>query len=148
LLKNHKIMHGTSLGWVGWHQQISLWAGNGYLSELIQQLLAHDFTVCITADHGNLEAIGSGKISEGVLAESRGQRTRIYSDQSLRDATLEEKANITSSLNLPILPESKHALYARGRGAFVAAGEIIVTHGGTSVDEVIVPWVTIDRRAV
>ena len=50
---------------------------------------------------------------------------------------------MTISLNLPILPESKHALYAKGRGAFVAKGETIVTHGGASLDEMIVPWITI-----
>lgn len=142
--KPDKIMHGSSLGWPGWHQQIKLWTENGYLAQLIDQLLSNGYTVCITADHGNLEACGTGKISEGVLAESRGQRTRVYANESLRASTLEENPEATACLEIPILPEDRHALYAKGRGAFVTKGEVIVTHGGASIDEMIVPWVTIE----
>lgn len=142
--KPDKIMHGASLGWTGWHQQIQLWATSGYLAQLIDQLISAEFTVCITADHGNLEARGTGRISEGVLAQSRGQRTRIYGNDSLRDATLFENPDAATSLQIATLPGPNHALYAKGRGAFVTKGEVIVTHGGASIDEMIVPWVTIE----
>lgn len=142
--KPDKIMHGSSLGWVGWHQQMELWTKSGYLAQIINQLLSAGFTVCITADHGNLEACGTGKISEGVLAENRGQRTRVYANESLRASALADQPESTVCLELPILPEGHYPLYAKGRGAFVADGEVVVTHGGTSMDEMIVPWVTIE----
>lgn len=141
--KPDKIMHGASLGWTGWHQQIELWAGNGYLSRLINQLISSGYVVCITADHGNLEAQGTGKISEGVLAESRGQRTRIYSNEALRNSTLAENPDTATGLSAANFPGKHYPLFAKGRGAFITEGDIIVAHGGASLDEIIVPWVVL-----
>ncbi len=145
--KPDKIMHGSSLGWAGWYQQIGLWLDNGYLSALMTRLIESGYTVCVTSDHGNLEATGTGKISQGVLAESRGQRCRLYANESLCASTHSDYPDTTNHLELPISGEKMHPLFAKGRGAFVSEGETIVTHGGASLDEMIVPWVVIEEGA-
>lgn len=44
------------------------------------------------------------------------------------------------------LPEDFRPLIAPGRGAFTIAGKRLVTHGGTTIDEMIVPLVRMKRR--
>jgi hypothetical protein len=142
-----EIMHGVSLGWPAWHQELNLWMQGGYLKQLIEQLMEQGFTVAITADHGNLEAIGTGKINEGVLAGSRGQRTRLYSNEDLRNHAFEANPEKSQCFNTPILPGNQFPLFAKGRGAFIKEGDVVVTHGGASLDEMIVPWVLLERSS-
>jgi hypothetical protein len=45
------------------------------------------------------------------------------------------------------LPDTYLALLAPGRYAFVQKGEHIVSHGGASVEELIVPLIQIERQS-
>ena len=138
------MMHGMKLGSAGMHNQVKLWANNGYLQNLINALLDESFSVFITADHGNVEAIGSGKINEGAIAESRGERTRVYETETLRESiSVEHDETVFWP---PVgLPNNYWPLVMKGRKAFVAKNEKIVGHGGISIEEVIVPFITISR---
>ena len=142
--KPDEIMHGMKLGWEGWHQQLELWMKKGFLSKLVDELLKKDFIVSLSADHGNLESVGIGKVNQGVWAKTRGQRIRKYSEPDLRDKTAEELSGTTHSgfLNR----EDEFMLYPKGRGAFVAKDDVVVTHGGPSLDELLVPWIVIKGK--
>jgi hypothetical protein len=136
------IMHGMELGAEGMHSQLQVWLQRGFLSALIRQLTERGFTVYLTADHGNLECRGCGAPREGVLAEQRGQRVRIYSDNELRKKTA--AAFPTAHSWQPVgLPQEKLPLLAGYREAFINRGERVVAHGGSSLEEVIVPYVRI-----
>ena len=39
------------------------------------------------SDHGNVEAIGLGRPREGMLADLKGERVRIFPNEMLRAAT-------------------------------------------------------------
>jgi hypothetical protein len=138
------MMHGMKLGSAGMHNQVKLWAKDGYLQNLIAALLDESFSVFITADHGNVEAIGSGKINEGAIAESRGERTRVYETETLRQSISVEHDETVSWPPVG-LPNNYWPLVMKGRKAFVANNEKIVGHGGISIEEVIVPFITISR---
>jgi hypothetical protein len=47
-------------------------------------MLEHGFEVILTADHGNVEAVGIGKPNVGVTADERGERVHVFSDVLLR----------------------------------------------------------------
>ncbi|MGE5542959.1 MAG: BREX-3 system phosphatase PglZ [Bacillota bacterium] len=143
--KIDKIMHGMQLGVAGMHNQVRQWAGEGLLRDLLRLLLDGGFVVHLAADHGGLEATGCGRPSEGATADLRGKRVRLYSDQLLRRQV---KARFQGAIEWPSigLPENFLALVAPSRKAFVGESERIVTHGGISVEELIVPFVKIDRR--
>lgn len=141
--KPDEIMHGMTLGWPGWHQQLQLWNEDRFLGNLVNRLLSAGFTVCLTADHGNLESVGTGKINEGVMAENRGQRVRVYPNAVLRESALNEHQESSNGFDAGMLPDGYFPIFASGRGAFVAQDETIVAHGGTSLDELLVPWVVL-----
>lgn len=138
--KVDKIMHGMQLGAAGMHNQIRQWGQSGFLASLIAYLLDGGYQVWLTSDHGNLECTGQGRITEGVLAETRGERVRIYSTPELISP---EKGQIWTPIGLP---GDYYPLLAPGRSAFISSGATTVAHGGTSIEEVIVPFVKFERR--
>ena len=144
--KVDKIMHGMQLGAAGMHNQIKQWCKKGFLGTLIGHLLSHGYEVWLTADHGNIECDGKGRPSEGVIAETRGERVRVYPTPELR-ARVAESLTFAHEWNPVGLPAGYFPLVAKGRDAFVNPGEAIVGHGGVAIEEVIVPLVKFKRKA-
>ena len=144
--KVDNIMHGMELGTAGMHNQVCQWANQPYLSTLLDLLLDRDFRVYLTSDHGNVEAEGCGRPAEGAVADLRGERVRIYPDATLRGKV--KKRFPTAMEWDPIgLPEDYLALLAPARQAFVQEKQRIVSHGGISLEELIVPLVQIEWRS-
>ena len=141
--KVDKIMHGMELGVAGMHNQVRQWAGQPFMANLFDLLLKNGFRVYLTSDHGNIEAAGYGRPAEGAVADLRGERVRIYSDSLLRGRL---KKRFPDALEWPPigLPEDYLPLLAPGRSAFVRKTEVIVGHGGASLEELVVPLVQIE----
>jgi hypothetical protein len=79
-----------------------------------------------------------------VIAETRGERARIYPTEELRSQVA--KSFTFAYEWQPIgLPTGYHALVTGGRDAFVNTGNTIVGHGGIAIEEVIVPLVKLER---
>ena len=144
--KVDKIMHVMELGTAGMHNQVRQWAGEGFMAGLLDKLLGKGFAVYPTSDHGNIEAEGRGRPSEGVVADVRGERARIYPDEVLRSRVHEQFPDAVAWPAIG-LPEDYVALLAPGRTAFIREGERVVGHGGASLEEVVVPWIRIEREA-
>lgn len=142
--KVDKIMHGMQLGSSGIHNQIQQWCQAGFLSSLVGQLLDYGYEVWLTADHGNIQCTGKGSPTEGVLAETRGQRVRVYPTPELRDHVAGAFA-FAREWQPVGLPPGYFPLVAGGRDAFITQGNVIVGHGGVAIEEVIVPLVKIGR---
>lgn len=143
--KVDKIMHGMQLGSAGMHNQIKQWCHAGFLSAMVGQLLDYGYEVWLTADHGNIQCEGKGRPSEGVIAETRGERVRVYPTPELRS----QVAGVFPFAHewQPVgLPADYFPLVAGGRDAFVNPGDAIVGHGGVAIEEVIVPLVKFERR--
>lgn len=138
-----KIMHGMELGAAGMHNQVRQWVGQQYLANLFDLLLENGFRVYLTSDHGNIEAVGLGRPSEGSIAEMRGERSRIYSDERLRRQV---KQRFPNAIEWPPigLPDNYLPLLAPGRRAFVPESDRRVGHGGASLEELIVPFVQVE----
>ena len=138
------IMHGMEMQTAGMHSHVRLWASQGHLHQLLLRLHGEGFLVYLTADHGNVTATGVGNPREGVLAETKGQRVRVYD----RPEFLEEvAAKFPEAVRWPNygLPPDRHVLLAGNLRAFTAEGGAIVSHGGIALEEVIVPFVAITR---
>ena len=140
-----RIMHGMTLGSAGMHNQVKLWTERGVLAALLDMLLDRGFAVFLTSDHGNVEAQGCGAPRERSLAELRGQRARVYRDRGLRSRVA---TRFPDAIEWPTtgLPEDYFALLAPARRAFVRESERPVSHGGITLEEVVVPFVEIERK--
>jgi hypothetical protein len=144
--KVDKIMHGMEMGSAGMLNQVRQWSHQPYLNTLLGMLLDRGFSVYLTSDHGNIEAEGCGCPSEGAVADLRGERVRIYPDSALRSKV---KDYFPSAIEWdPIgLPDNYLALLAPARQAFVHEKQRTVSHGGISIEELIVPLVEIKRKS-
>lgn len=137
-----EIVHGAVLGKRGIAKQIDDWCDSGFVNKLMDLLLERDFRVYVTADHGNVEAVGSGRPNQGMAPETRGERVRTYRS----DALIAEALAVSPQsyrLDIAGLPSGFMPLFAGGRSAFVPAGSQVVVHGGVSVEELIVPFVKV-----
>jgi len=143
--KVDKIMHGMQLGAAGMHSQIKQWFAKGFLNSLINYLLENEYQIWLTSDHGNIECEGKGRPSEGVIAETRGERVRIYPTSELR-ASVARSFTFAREWQTNGLPPGYFPLVAEGSDAFIKEGEVIVGHGGISMEEVIVPLVKFERK--
>src|SRR5262249_35582700 len=114
-------------------------------ARLLDLLFDSGFDVYPSSDHGNVEATGIGRPSEGVLADQRGERARLYGDPRLRSRV---KERFPEAVEWPAvgLPETLLPWLAPGRSAFIRGGERVVGHGGCSLEEVVVPLVRLERR--
>lgn len=143
--KVDRILHGMELGTAGMHNQVHQWLQQGFMSGLLDLLFDRGFSVYLTSDHGNIAAVGCGSPKEGVIADVRGQRVRVYPDSALRS---EVKKRFADAIEWPstALPEDYLPLIAPGRSAFIREGESIVGHGGITIEEVIVPFIKIEKE--
>ena len=119
----------------------SLW-----LAGLLDTLLACDYMVTLTSDHGHVEAIGMGQPQEGVVADTRSKRARLYGDGPTAENVQSLYPDTVLWHNDSVLPADTWVLMPKGRKAFVQAGKKVVSHGGLSIEEMIVPLVTITKE--
>lgn len=139
------IMHGMELGAAGMQNLVKHWTKQGYLEKMIDELLNRGFSVWLTADHGNIECQGKGRPSEGVIAETRGERARIYPTKELRNRVGND-FTFGKQWDSAALPSEYFPLIAEKDSAFIREGDTIVGHGGISIEEVIVPFIKFERR--
>ena len=138
------IMHGMQLGEEGMHNQIEQWMKKGYFNELISNLLENGFNIWITSDHGNIESKGIGSPSERSLSDIKGERVRVFSDPILRNE-IAKKYDSLIEWDPAGLPERYFPLFAPDNLSFENQDKKSISHGGISIDEVIVPFISITR---
>ncbi|MDI4571573.1 BREX-3 system phosphatase PglZ [Bacillus altitudinis] len=142
ILRNiDKLTHGAIQGLEGMYAEIDVWLKTNYLQDLLSHLKESGYSTYITSDHGNKESVGIGKVKQGSLVETKGERARIYSDLVFRD----DAAAQYSSVKWPNygFSDDQHFLVAESGEAFVTKGQHIVSHGGISIEEVIVPFIKV-----
>jgi hypothetical protein len=148
------MVHDATLGTTSFQASLRVWLEDygrrsscRGLETLIADLLARGFTIYLTSDHGHVEAHGFGQPSEGLTVDTRGKRARIYSD---RYAALDVQQGFPKTIRWSqdgLLPDDVWVLMPQRRSAFATANETVVTHGGPTLDEMIVPLVTITEAS-
>ncbi len=118
------------------------WASTGRVRAIVAALIERDFELFLTADHGNVFGHGIGKPNVGAAAKQRGERAHIFESELIRASVHEQ---YPGSLEWPQigLPPDLWALIAPIRACFMPIGKAAVSHGGISLEEVIVPFVRV-----
>lgn len=120
------------------------WIGKSQIAEKIYFLVKEGFTVFLTSDHGNVPAKGwrslKGKEKLGTSKSgSRSLRHLEYSDQWIAD----EFINNNPDLGDAIVRE-ENVIYLTNNLSF-SSEEEMVTHGGSYILEVVIPFVKISH---
>ncbi len=136
--------HAENIGMRSLLAVTDIWLKESCFLDLCDLLLAKGYEVILTSDHGNVEAKGIGNPSEGLIAETRGERVRIYSDSFLRRRIHSQYPDSIEWITAG-LPQNYLPLIARGRRAFTTVNSAVVSHGGLTLEEVIVPLIRLRK---
>ncbi|MFZ2359061.1 MAG: BREX-3 system phosphatase PglZ, partial [Anaerolineae bacterium] len=141
------MLHGATQGAADVQASLRLWLADGSrrLEALIDRLLGEGMMVGLASDHGHVEATGMGQPQEGVLVESRSQRARLYTNADFARTVQRQYPETILWSDNALLPAGWHALMPAGRQAFAPQGTRVVSHGGLTIDEMVVPLIHIER---
>lgn len=126
-------------------KSVAAWGESGLLRQVVDHLLAAGYEIWLTADHGNVEAVGVGNPGSGNLTEERSERTLVFGHANLREASA---AKFPGAVEWPGagLPEDYLPLVATGFDAFTTTGTHTLSHGGISIEEMVVPFVRMEQK--
>ncbi len=147
------MVHGATEGLAGFYAALRVWldnqapgAGLPWIETLIQALFDHDYQVVITSDHGHIEARGIGQPQEGVTVTTRSKRARLYSSAIFARNVQQGFSHTTLWTGDGLLPDALWVLMPKGAEAFAPPGVRVVSHGGITLDETIVPLIRIEQN--
>ena len=137
-----EMVHAQKQGKKGMYQDIKLLSNDGKLAALVKRLLKKEFDIYITADHGNTTCTGVGKLTgAGVEVETKSRRMVVLKDFADKEA-LRKKADLVDYPGYYLPKEFDYAICDTGV-SFDTKGEQILSHGGITLDEVVVPFIKI-----
>ena len=137
------LVHGQTQGRAGMYNDVTLLAQSGKLQKLITKLFADGFTVYLTSDHGNTLCTGLGAPhGMGVEVETKSKRMLVLRDFA-DGAELKEKYSLTEYPGFYLEKNQYKYLICDTGSSFDIKGSEVMTHGGMSIDEVIVPFIKI-----
>ena len=116
---------------------------NGRLAELFDLLLDHGYHLFLTADHGNIAGIGNGLKPPKALVESHARRVAIYDRAELAEEYA--AAYGLQRFRTKALPPDVHPVYLPGTQLFAPEDATHISHGGLSLEELVVPFVEVTR---
>ena len=134
------IMHGSILGNNQLKMSTEQWISKSKIVESISSLRSRGFRVYITADHGNVEATGLKNLTmkDKVGALSRGKRHLHFTNETLLQGFIEQNPGLD-------IGKKGLSLYLKKQEAFTKESNQVITHGGSHLWEVIVPFISINE---
>jgi hypothetical protein len=138
------LAHSATMGMSQFLTDVKLWiTEDGWLPAIITGLLAQDFEILMTSDHGHTMAQGIGKPPSGDVPNSKGQRVQVFPSANLRAALSEEWGRPWPHLSG--LPTGYYPWLSPAHKAFASRGQRLISHGGVSMEELIVPVIRITK---
>lgn len=137
------MVHGQLQGRLGMYNDIKVLADQHKLVDTVKRMLAQGFDVFISADHGNAPCTGMGKLMKtGVETETKSRRMIVLKDFADKNSLIEKYSNLIEYPGYYLDKQFDYLICGVGE-SFDAKGEEVMSHGGISLDEVIVPFIKI-----
>jgi hypothetical protein len=132
------IMHGAILGDEQLRVSTEQWIRKSEIVSLVSKLQTSGFEIFITSDHGNIQASGVRNLTtkEKFGALSRSKRFVHFDNDVLANDFMATNNDFNFG-------RRGLSLYLRNREALTLEGKQVITHGGSHLWEVLVPFITI-----
>ncbi len=137
-----ELVHAQHQGRIGMFNDDMVLMKQNKLAGLTKRFLQEGFDVYITADHGNTPCTGLGRLTgTGVEVETRSHKMIVLKDFAYKDSLIERYG----LLEYPkyYLPKDYDYLICNVGESLDIKGENVMTHGGISLDEVVVPFIIV-----
>ena len=142
------VMHGTK-GTTAeadkrvYYQTLAAQLENGRLHELFSTLFNQGYQVYLTSDHGNFSGVGMGIQPPKVLVEKYAKRVALFDSAALAEDFAAAHGLFT--YRTKFLPEAMHPVYVGGRRLLGTNDIVEISHGGLSLEEMVVPLIKLER---
>jgi len=111
---------------------------NSNVLQQLSTLLELEYKLFFCSDHGSIVAKGNGKKIEKYLQEKFAKRACL-----IEETTLAEFLNFPQ-MKIPFV-ENKLLVLPEGRTMFNNLNSIEISHGGITVDEIVVPFIEVSK---
>ena len=109
---------------------------------MVRRFLSDGFDVYISADHGNTACVGLGRImGSGVEVETKSHKMLVLKDFADKESLIQKYGLVEYPKYY--LPKEYDYLICNVGESLDIKGEAVMTHGGMSLDEVVVPFIKI-----
>ena len=136
------MVHAQHQGRLGMLNDIGVLSDQHKLADMTKRFLSEGFDVYITADHGNTPCTGLGKLmGTGVETETKSRRMIVLQNFADKDGLMQKYGLIEYPKYY--MNKTFDYLICDVGDSFDAKGEEVMTHGGITIDEVIVPFIKI-----
>lgn len=137
------MVHAQFDGREGMLEDVGKLANRSKLVHLVKKMLDEEFDVYITADHGNTPCVGIGKLKNtGIETETKSRRMLVLKDFADKQVYLDKYGMIELEKKTFLPKAFDYLLCAEGQ-SFDDKGDQVMSHGGMTIDEVIVPFITL-----
>lgn len=134
------LVHAQQQGRIGMYNDMTVLANQRKLVELTKQMLSSGYDVYITADHGNTPCTGLGKhMRAGVEIETKSRRMMVLKDFADKSSII-EKYDLIDYPKYYLTKDFDYLICDVGT-SLDAKGEEVMSHGGITLDEVVVPFI-------
>ena len=138
------IAHGQSLPALDtskkpYFQAVENFLKNSTVVDEIKRLMSLGYKIFITSDHGCVVSTGNGVNVDKYLIDSKCKRAIIAEDSKL----IEKYKNEVIMFSPPFI-SNKKILIAKNRESFNYKGAIEISHGGATMEEMIIPLIEVE----
>ena len=113
------------------------------MADLLRKLFEQGFYVYLVSDHGSVFAKGNGVRISKDLVDQKARRYIISEHRALAE---EDESENTVLVQLKHVIGDSWLLLLTGNVMFGNQNETCLTHGGSSIEEVVVPYVVVKRN--
>ncbi|GGK16022.1 hypothetical protein GCM10007962_07950 [Yeosuana aromativorans] len=107
------------------------------VKQAIKTLLENDFAIYFCSDHGSVIAKGNGEKLQKYLIDDFAKRAVIIPEEASELTEFEK-------IDIPFVKNKKIVL-PKGRTMFTQKDKIEINHGGISLEEIVVPFITVKK---
>ena len=118
---------------------------NSNLYKLIKSLIQQGFETYFVSDHGSIFSVGNGINVSNELFDNRAKRYLISENEILLKE-YNEKIIKSILIQFKNLIGNEYLLLLSGNTMFGTKNEASLTHGGISVEEVVVPFIRVIKK--
>ena len=116
---------------------------NSYIRDLLKRLLEGGYRVFLSSDHGNTCGRGTGVLPPKAFIETYARRVAIFDQVSLAQEFAQKNQGIY--FRTKSLPSAVHPVYTAGIDLFASKDAIEISHGGLSIEELVIPFIEVHR---
>jgi hypothetical protein len=138
-----EFVHGKNMNKTYISTLLEKYLEQNYLDLIIQSLVNKGFFVYFSSDHGNIYAEGNGLRPKKDLFKSRSRRYLISNHENILD---EYKTSESILIQFKEIIGEDYFLLLTDNSMFNTKGTSGLTHGGISVEEVVVPFIEVKKE--